>query len=262
MLFRSPIRFQLLIEGNTHVVDVITCNAAGELTKLGNRFTGDFFYSDIYEAIHGKGGALGYLDKVLPNWEARVKFLDLGYVQRLKFASSNGQIITLAQTDVLDSQLDSLPPGVPGIGDSLRNNTFVFRSSGPGCFMPASQVAWYLRGLRIESCCSIIIEYMGGYWAIIKRSIGPDDACGGGESENTECIKSFLRTRGHPSIAWPVIMPSREGIGTPTSGFIEFVEDKILEQDFFTIMRAASAGVIYSHGDVNEHEVIIFPRIP
>jgi hypothetical protein len=104
-----------------------------------------------------------------------------------------------------------------------------------------------------------VVEFMGAPWAIIKRSIGPDGSCGGGESATTECIAKFLNERGHPSLAWPVLMPSREGIGVPTSGYVEFVEDAVLESQFLAMLQAGQ--VTFYHGDLAEHQVILFPRI-
>lgn len=256
---QKTVRLQLSIDGNVHPVNILAHNAAGEFSKLSNKFTGDFSYPDVLTTVHGKGAVIGFLDKVDPAWTISLKCLDLGNIQRLLFASSNGTVISLAETNADDADLPALPPGTPGIGDSLKNNTYYFRSSGPSCLMEASQLDWYIRGLRIEACCAAIVTYAGAPWAVIKRSIGPDGTCGGGESENSDCVKKFLAARGHPSIAWPVIMPSREGIGLPTSGFVEFVEDKVLEQAFLTLIRSGS--VLYQHGELDEHQVIIFPKI-
>jgi len=256
---QKSISLQISIDGNDQPVNILALNDAGELTKLSNKFTGEWVYSDTLITVHGRGGALGFLQQVNPAWEIKIKFLDLGYMQRLRYASSDGSVVTLAQTDVYEGDMDALPPGTAGIGDSLKNNTFIFRKSGPGCFMPASQVDWYIRGLRINACCSAVVEFMGAPWAIIKRSIGPDGSCGGGESATTECIAKFLNERGHPSLAWPVLMPSREGIGVPTSGYVEFVEDAVLESQFLAMLQAGQ--VTFYHGDLAEHQVILFPRI-
>jgi hypothetical protein len=237
----------ITVEQNSTPTSVIVSDDAGQLSGSSNTFAANWTTAGIEFGGHGDGGVIGYLDKINPVWKIKVKFPQLGNIREIKYVSSDGSVVSLAHTTL-----------AAGLQDSVKDKTFIFSPNGPSCFMPASQVEWYIRGLRIEACCAAIVEFMGTPWAVIKRSIGPNGPCGGGETLNTACISSFL-SKGHPSIAWPILLPSREAIGLPTSGTVEFEEDSELESIFLTKIRAGD--VLDSVGDLNEHVVVLFPQI-
>ena len=106
-------------------------------------------------------------------------------------------------------------------------NKYIFSPQAPGdsCLMHYKQVIWYNRGWRINACCGARVDIDGTKWIVVKRSIGIDTTCGGGESESTQCINQFVeRGEGHPAIAWPTI-DGDEFAGIPLSGYARFVRD-------------------------------------
>lgn len=138
---------------------------------------------------------------------------------------------------------------------------------GGGCQLHYKQVQWYERGWRIGACCGALVEVGGVHYIVVKRSIGTDTTCGGGESLNTACIRQFIEIGdGHPAIAWPTSpdfddVPGGGGhefLGLPTSGFVNFVKDETLSNTILETIRAGSS--IRVVGDpANEIPFILFP---
>lgn len=126
------------------------------------------------------------------------------------------------------------------------------------CDMAASQVDWYERGWRIEECCGAYLTYGGQKWLVVKRSIGIDMSCGGGESPNTPCLKKFIDGGyGHPAVAWPTL----DGIefeGKPTSGSVVFGWDQTLSDAFIAQIKAG--GVLKKIGNAEDIQLILFPQ--
>lgn len=125
-------------------------------------------------------------------------------------------------------------------GFQANPNRIIFSriAPGAGCQMHYKQVQWYERGWRIGACCGALIDIGGIQYIVVKRSIGVDISCGGGESITTPCIAQYIDTDGHPAIAWPTI-DGEEFLGLPTSGFVSFVKDESLSS---TILTAISNG--------------------
>ena len=235
---------EVIVEGNSTTPSIIVKDDPTDAFHGSNGlFTGTFTHQ-----AQSDGVVIGYFDKVNPQWNAKIRFNNVGLLNDLRVYSGDDTNTALNVSKFGEA-----------IHDSLKDKPFILSAVGSACPMPASQVEWYIRGLRISACCSAVIDFMGQPWAIIKRSIGIDMTCGGGESLNTTCIKLFADSNGHPSIAWPVIMPSMEAIGLPTSGSVIFRNDPELNEQFLTKVR--SGDVIVSHGDLREHKFIIFPTL-
>ncbi len=71
------------------------------------------------------------------------------------------------------------------------------------CRMPLNRLKWYENGWRSNKGCGLVVNISGQDYIIIKRSVGEDTSCGGGESERSPCIAKFSSSIGHPAIAWP-----------------------------------------------------------
>jgi len=72
------------------------------------------------------------------------------------------------------------------------------------CPMSISHLAWYKKGWDEGKCCGLVVNVSGQDYIVFKRSIGDDDACGGGESLDTPCIAASQDiTNQHPAFAWP-----------------------------------------------------------
>ncbi len=143
---------------------------------------------------------------------------------------------------------------------------YIFTTQCPsnGCQMHYKQVEWYERGWRIGACCGALVELEGVKWIVVKRSIGTDISCGGGESEDTPCIKQFIEDgRGHPAIAWPTVN-GEEFIGRPTSGFARFTVDSTLSSALLEAMSVGQAteyrGNLTASNVGDKIPLILFPR--
>ena len=134
-----------------------------------------------------------------------------------------------------------------GIDNQLVPLTkYLLTPIGPGesCLMFYKQIEWYERGWRIGACCGAKITIDGTTWLVVKRSIGTDISCGGGESETTKCIKQFIDSgEGHPALAWPTI-DGEEFSGRPTSGFSRLVKDTGLSDQIRYAIATGSADEI------------------
>lgn len=125
------------------------------------------------------------------------------------------------------------------------------------CEMPASQVQWYERGWRIGACCGAWVSVGGTQWIVVKRSIGVDITCGGGESLSTQCIGDFIRGgKGHPAIAMPTV-DGEEFIGKPLTGTQQFTEDEDLSTEVLNKINSGLAKEV--KGDPAQIPFILFP---
>ncbi len=152
--------------------------------------------------------------------------------------------------------------------DSVRVplSKYIFTTQCPsnGCQMHYKQIEWYERGWRIGACCGALIEVEGVKWIVVKRSIGTDISCGGGESDETPCIKQFIEDgRGHPALAWPTVN-GEEFIGRPTSGFARFTVDTQLSDAILEALGLGQAteyrGNLTASNVGEKIPLILFPR--
>jgi hypothetical protein len=138
---------------------------------------------------------------------------------------------------------------------------------GGGCQMNYKQVQWYERGWRIGACCGALVESGGVWYIVVKRSIGADLSCGGGESPTNACISQYIDAgQGHPAIAWPTTPPEDsppggggdEFLGLPSSGFVNFMKDDTLSASLLNVISSGNAARII--GDPGtEIPFILFP---
>jgi len=97
------------------------------------------------------------------------------------------------------------------------------------CQMSISHLGWYEKGWISGRCCGLVMNISGQDYIIIKRSIGIEDNCGGGESLDTPCISKFYNTHGHPSFAWPTF-DGRTFAPLPKAEFVTFQYDEYLNE--------------------------------
>jgi hypothetical protein len=144
--------------------------------------------------------------------------------------------------------------------EEIKNNRIIFTTIPPtdGCQMYWKQVVWLERGHRTGAACSFFVTIEGMSFIIVKRSIGVDITCGGGESEDNPCIRTFLLSGdGHPAIAWPS-MDGDEFIGRPTSGFVTFTKDQELSDKIIAALNAGNVTNINGEPG-SQIQTIIFP---
>jgi hypothetical protein len=130
--------------------------------------------------------------------------------------------------------------GVPNAQGNPNRIIFSRIPPGAGCQMHYKQVQWYERGWRINACCGALVSVGGIQYIVVKRSLGVDTSCGGGESITTPCIAQYIDTDGHPAIAWPTV-DGEEFLGLPTSGFVNFVKDDSLSTSILSAINSGQA---------------------
>lgn len=146
--------------------------------------------------------------------------------------------------------------------EEIKANRIVLSSIPPtdGCQMYWKQVVWLERGHRTGASCSFFVEIDGMRFIIVKRSIGVDTTCGGGESEDNPCVSAFINAgEGHPAIAWPSI-DGDEFIGRPSSGWVTFTKDQSLSDRI--IQKLNSGDVTNVNGEPGSNiPFILFPLL-
>jgi len=70
------------------------------------------------------------------------------------------------------------------------------------CRISRETLQQYSDAWESGQCCGLVVSVAGQDYILVKRSIGEDTACGGGESANAPHIL-YAGDRGHPAIAWP-----------------------------------------------------------
>lgn len=209
--------------GNNEAQSVLVADDPGEISTLASTAVESTFSADWSYSNDTDGAVIGAFDNSDDaGWVFEITPRDLGISNRLVALSSAGNSIELAfATD--------------GIGTELSANKIIFTRLVNGCQMFHKQVDWLERGHRIGAACSAVVTVEGTKYIIVKRSIGTDTTCGGGETLSNQCVSTFINSgEGHPAIAWPTFN-NLEFIGKPTSGFQGFVQDpelsdKVLEK--------------------------------
>lgn len=98
------------------------------------------------------------------------------------------------------------------------------------CSMSVAHLNWYQKGWETGNCCGLVVNVGGQDYIVFKRSIGDDDACGGGESDSTPCISSAKELLGqHPAFAWPTFDKSTFA-PIPSGDSVQFRFDEAMNQ--------------------------------
>lgn len=123
------------------------------------------------------------------------------------------------------------------------------------CSIHHSHVRWYEDSWKSNKGCGCIVNIAGQDYVIIKRSIGSDMSCGGGETMATPCLK-MLADVGHPAFAWPTF-DGNLFVGIPTSGSVTFKYDTSLNSLFKQALVAKDVSDV--KGNAQGIEVVLFP---
>jgi hypothetical protein len=125
------------------------------------------------------------------------------------------------------------------------------------CDMPLDHLNFYEFGWQNQACCGAHVQLGGVQWLVIKRSIGTDDTCGGGESWNSNCMRSAAALGIHPAIAFPTL-DGYSFFGKPTSGFQRFFRERVLEESLLAQIKSGDVlATVNNPGDTIGS--IIFP---
>jgi hypothetical protein len=127
------------------------------------------------------------------------------------------------------------------------------------CDIAPLQIDWYETAWKTGACCGVYVEAGGIKWLVIKKSIGTDMECGGGESLNTPCIQAAYNFCFHPCIAWP----SLDGfgfLGKPTS-MQRMYRDVNLEAEIINKIQNDQA-LLTKGNPKDTFQAVLFPYEP
>lgn len=95
------------------------------------------------------------------------------------------------------------------------------------CSMPTKLLKEYEDSWYEGKCCGLVTRIANQDYIVVKRSIGDDTSCGGGESESSPCIQHFKDLIGHPSFAWPTL-DGHTFMPLPAARVVSFKYDRTL----------------------------------
>jgi hypothetical protein len=122
------------------------------------------------------------------------------------------------------------------------------------CSMPASQLAWYEKSWQEGKACGCVVKLNGQDYIVVKRSIDPDDSCGGRETLRSECMQRFTVDNVPPAIAWPTF--DGENFIAKPRGQAYFVHDPDLNKVILDKISTGEATQL--KGTFN---IILFPTV-
>ena len=227
------------------------------ISFIGNQFNGRIRFKYISTSGEDKEITVPDLGTFTTNEAAKNAYIG----QKFAFVHNGGSVAAWFPDSFPDDNSGSLTLCVKP-SSCFEFSTDLGGTSGApvpeSCQMEASQLDWYERGWRIGACCGAHMIAGGQQFIVVKRSIGIDLTCGGGESLSTECISKFIDAgSGHPAIAFPTL-DGDEFAGKPTTGTQTFVEDTDLSDDI--LAKIQSGNVIEVKGDAaTEITLILFP---
>ena len=184
--------FDAQIRGE-HFADLVISYAKGNKSKTA-KFLNKGTYSSLLEAksayeglslaFDHDGGEVGAYFHLLPTTNVSGNIT-------IKITQESTLIPVEIQSEVPQESKPKLLKSKSSLGDS-------------SCMMDVTHLAWYERGWDNGQCCGLVVNLNGQDFIIVKRSIGSEPCCGGGENLRTPCIDMFAEV-GHPAFAWPTL---------------------------------------------------------
>ena len=130
------------------------------------------------------------------------------------------------------------------------------------CPMSISHLQWYGKGWYNDRCCGLVVNVAGQDFIIMKRSIGNDTSCGGGENLDTQCVAAFMEEYGHPAFAWPTLDGKKFAPVPDVSDIIYKYDENLndiamrkISNGDFTSPKGGNSARYFS----NQFSVILFP---
>lgn len=192
-----------------------------------------------------------------------IQFLDKGSFSSAMDAQSAYEGLTLSfkhDGGQVEAYLPSIQPrqasgqiviSIDGSDDPAISIPTMAEHRINACQMSASHLSWYSSGWLSGRCCGVVINISGQDYIIVKRSIGTDDSCGGGESSDNPCISQFEE---HPAFAWPTF-DGQTFADIPNSGTVSFQYDNVLSQLVLDKIEN-------EHGDLSDKfAIVLFPSV-
>ena len=124
------------------------------------------------------------------------------------------------------------------------------------CVMSLDQINFYEAGWKSKACCGAYVEAGGVRWLVVKRSIGTDTSCGGGENADSDCIKQGAQFGFHPALAFPT-QDGKHFFGKPTGGVQVLFRDPDLETEI--INKILAEDLLEEVGQTIDFNAILFP---
>ena len=144
-----------------------------------------------------------------------------------------------------------------GAGTDMTEYEKFVKGEDFDCFMTAEHVSFYESSWIGRACCGAVVDISGAKWIVIKKSIGADPTCGGGESLESDCIQKGADIGIHPAIAFPTV-DGRLFLGKPTSGTQRMFRDTNLEYRIRS--KIIGGDTIKSVNNPENIDSIVFPR--
>lgn len=176
---------------------------------------------------------------------------------------SGNIVVVLYKQSLVKKQVESVPTE-PIISEPVQPDPVIAVDELEQCMMSPSKLAWYSRSWESGNCCGCIINVSNQPFIIIKRSIGIDTICGGGEDAESPCIAAFMHKYGHPAFAWPTL-DGKTFAPIPDGGIIFAYDPQLnaavshaIEQELFVSPKGHNAGVRFLGHQLS---TVLFPMV-
>lgn len=145
--------------------------------------------------------------------------------KKIKQSSQSPQSSEVKQ----ENQPANDPPKVEPVQTIIKNDAG----------MDIDHLRWYEVAWMERRCCGLVVNVGGQDYIIVRRGLGDDKNCGGGEIAERPIIAHFTNLIGHPSFAWPTVdgntfapLPNTKSVGfIYDEEFNDIVANKILAGD-------------------------------
>lgn len=114
------------------------------------------------------------------------------YLPNLSPSMTYGEIEINVEPSKIDSEVKKTEPPKP---------TEV--KSENACLFTSAHLKYYERAWQRGDTCGCVINISGQDYIVVRKSVTPDDSCGGGEDLETECMSRYSTNGVPPAIAWP-----------------------------------------------------------
>lgn len=121
------------------------------------------------------------------------------------------------------------------------------------CSVGVDRLAWYQRGWQAGIGCGAVVSVPGQDFIVVRRSIGSDKSCGGG-NERGVCYDMY----GEYAIAWPTF-DGKSFAGLPESGSVKFEPNGDMTLKFAEAMASGNFKDVI--GNFNALSTILFPVV-
>ena len=194
---RSNVRINYIQDGIRKTADFLDKGSYNLLSEARSAYEGltiDF--------THDGGNVEWYLPSLMP--KSASGYVDIEVVP-YEEKTIEPKTILDSKSEAKDDEISKIeePPSVAQQPSTVKSNEPVTKSQQAE--MHIDHLRWYETAWMERRCCGLVVNVGGQDYIIVRRGLGDDKNCGGGETVERPIIAYFTDLIGHPSFAWPTV---------------------------------------------------------